>query len=504
MSYLNALKVKNNKKDISYEELVEKVGDFGFSLPLYNFQVQGFLYLYQAKRAILCDSTGLGKTAQALALLQYLCSKGEKAKWIIVTPPTVQYQWAAEFEKFTNLPAPVLGVGGRRERVAHYISGWWQYLIISYQVLWRDWKVISDLGIKCWIFDDAHFFRHHQTKTAHIVKHLTEEAERVLLLTATPIQKSIMDIHSLLEALGLRSVFGSEIGFENHYCVVRKTKHTLRDGRVFIKKEVVGLRNHKELQKKLAPYFIKRTFGDVGEQLPSLILQPVRCGLYGRQVEIYKQLRSSLIKAWDSGEFKSFPNKGFHSLIQILLGTKVFGLSEDVSVKFDAVMEFIESRLGRHEKVIVYSFYRGAVSSLQDRLLRAGYKDFLVLTGGLSKQEKERRRLLFLENPSYRVLLATDVVELGLNLQSARYLIMLNLILNPQRVVQLVGRLRRLGSPYKNIVVYPFLTKGTIEESLWDRLRYESAINDVVFNEQSDVFPKLSTTELMTLLREEK
>ena len=499
-NYNKALRVKRYEGETPFS----KLAFCGIKKPLYPFQVKGVIYMYHAGRCVLADATGLGKTVQIVSLLQLLSHLKQNDKWVVIAPPNCIFQWEEEFKKFTDLPPPALGVGNRQERMSFYVApDFWQVFITSYQMLWRDWEMIKDLGVRNWVFDDSHFFRHHSTKTARIVKFLTKGADRVILATATPKQKSTMDLHSLLEALGLNHIFGSEIGFENHYCVMRKTKRTLRDGRTFWQKEEVGLRNPHELKRKLEPFLIKRTFEEVGKELPGLIVKPVWLKLHSEQQNIYDQARNRIIKAWDRGEIKQIPNKGFHSLIQSCMGTRMVGLTEDVSVKADAVMQFVEDKLGvEGEKLIVFSFYKEGIRVLAKRLQKMGRDDFVLFTGDMSKIEKEEARRAFQYDNNVRILLATEAAEMGINLQSARYLLMMNLILNAQRMVQLIGRLRRLGSRHKTVVVYPLLGKGTIEERLWGRLKYESALTDHLFDEKSDVFPPLSSVELMSMLRE--
>jgi len=502
MSYKKALQIKEYSKDIVYEQLVKKIGDFGFKLPLYDFQVKGLLYLYQGKRTILADATGLGKTVQILALfslLDYL--KKEDNRWILVVPPSVILQWAIEWKRFTALEAPILCIGNRRERVGHYMMRTGKAYIMSYQVLWRDWELVAELGIPNYIFDDAHFFRHHCTKTAGLIKMLSKQATRIVLSTATPIMKDVRDLHSLLEALGLHQVFGSLIGFENHYCQVRKTHHILRDGRTFWKKQVVGLRNCSELKRKLKPFYIMRTFNDVGKELPELIVKTIHLRLHKDQQVIHEQLRQRLIRAWDTGEFRTVRNKGFHSMRQICSGTQTVGFEKDVSIKLDAVEQFIRDKLGK-EKVIVYTFYKQTVRSIVARLKKMGYTGFEFITGDMNdKRERERIKQRFLTDPSCQVLVGTDAIKTGLNLQSARYLLMVDILLNPKEVVQLVGRMRRLGSKETHVVLYVLLCKGTIEEGLWRRLKYESAISSIIFGKKDEVFPSLSDLELLTLVK---
>jgi len=54
------------------------------------------------------------------------------------------------------------------------------------------------------------------------------------------------------------------------------------------------------------------------------------------------------------------------------------------------------------------------------------------------------------------ILLSTDVLSEGQNLQSAKYLINYDLHWNPTRMIQRAGRIDRIGSQYKKIFVYNF------------------------------------------------
>lgn len=89
---------------------------------------------------------------------------------------------------------------------------------------------------------------------------------------------------------------------------------------------------------------------------------------------------------------------------------------------------------------------------------------------------------------------------MGLNLQSARYLLMMDLILNAQETQQLIGRIRRIGGK-PHVVVYPLVTMGTIEEALFRSLSYEAALFDAIFDQNTEAFPKLSAMEIATMLR---
>jgi len=226
-----------------------------------------------------------------------------------------------------------------------------------------------------------------------------------------------------------------------------------------------------------------------------------------KQQSIYGQIKDNVIKAYDKGQLTEIKGKGFHSMRQICAGTRTFGLKEDKSPKLDAVEFFLQEKLGSSEKIVIYSFYKETVRTLQDRLVRlrkAQKIDFswVVMSGDDRSQEaRQYAKQEFIKNPNCRVLIGTDAIKVAMNLQVARFLIMLDWISNPKEVEQLIGRLRRLGSKENKVIVYPFLVKKSIEHSLWNRTRFESVISDAIFKERSDVF-KLTDREFMIMLKE--
>ena len=502
MSYRKAAQVRQAASSRFHSS---KLPDFGMKTALKPFQVQGMFFMDEAKKCILADATGLGKSAQCIGLFQWLESQGVKNnRWILVVPPVTILQWVGEFEKFSSLPVPVAAIYGRQQRVSAYVHEWWQFMIMSYQIMQRDWEMLARLGIKNWVFDDAHFFRHHNTKTARIVKHLTQDAERVLLTTATPMQKDPRDLHSLLEALGMNHIFGTLTGFTNHFCNIKTVRCSKRDGTSYPKEEFLGIRNKNELKKRINPFIIMRSFDDVGEELPSLTVQPVYLEMHPKQRDLYDQLRRKLLKAYDEGTMSDveFRNTGFQTIRKVCDGTQALGMQEDVSIKMDSVMHFIQNRLGR-EKVLIYTFYKANVRTLCNRLREAGRSDFATFTGDDSSiiyREETKKRFLDPDS-GLNILIGTDALRVGLNLQSARYLLMVDLILNAQETQQLIGRIRRIGGR-PHVVVYPLVTKGTIEEALYRSLSYEAALFDAIFDQNTEAFPKLTALELATLLRD--
>jgi len=130
------------------------------------------------------------------------------------------------------------------------------------------------------------------------------------------------------------------------------------------------------------------------------------------------------------------------------------------------------------EKVVVFTEFRDTAHKLARGLaaLRVG----LVHGGGawLGGAPIGRRELIErfapvangARQPPDRervdVLVATDVLAEGLNLQDARCVVSYDLPWNPVRLMQRIGRVDRLGSPHAEVAPYHFVPETGLEELL--------------------------------------
>lgn len=140
----------------------------------------------------------------------------------------------------------------------------------------------------------------------------------------------------------------------------------------------------------------------------------------------------------------------------------------------------------RGEKVVVFTEFRETARYLW-RALRARGATALIDGGGAflgngpaGRQEVIARFAPHANHappppPHERVdlLLATDVLAEGLNLQDARIVISYDLPWNPVRLMQRIGRVDRIGSPHQTVFPYHFLPDHGLDEllRLVDRLQ---------------------------------
>lgn len=164
---------------------------------LYSFQNRnaGILINKLAKNgiAILADSVGLGKTVTAGAVIKhYLQMSDQKANILIIAPAALKQQWKDDL-------ANILGVD--------YLDG--AYQIISeqdtnainsvYEEYDKNWR--RQKNIDLFIIDEAHNLRSNSgTRHDAILRLLQQHPQsHILLLTATPINNSLMDIANIIQ-----------------------------------------------------------------------------------------------------------------------------------------------------------------------------------------------------------------------------------------------------------------------------------------------------------------
>lgn len=171
----------------------------GYKGQLKGFQQKGIAYMYTAKRCGLFDVCGTGKTHHVMGLACLLKSRGELGRALYLVPGADILAKQDEFALYTSLNFGT-AVGTLAQRVDLYNS-WADLLIVSYEVArLRDFEYLNQMEFDTIFLDESHVFKNHEAKTAQVVKMLCRGASRVYTLSATPIQLSLMDVHSQSEA----------------------------------------------------------------------------------------------------------------------------------------------------------------------------------------------------------------------------------------------------------------------------------------------------------------
>jgi len=142
--------------------------------------------------------------------------------------------------------------------------------------------------------------------------------------------------------------------------------------------------------------------------------------------------------------------------------------------KFERFAEIVDGsvRASGSGKVLVFSFFLHTLHYLERRLREHQHRVALV-TGQTPDEERERLRAAFRlpreHQDAIDVLLSSEVGCEGLDYEFCDRLVNYDIPWNPMRIEQRIGRIDRFGQLSEKILIFNFITPGTIEERIFFR-----------------------------------
>lgn len=137
------------------------------------------------------------------------------------------------------------------------------------------------------------------------------------------------------------------------------------------------------------------------------------------------------------------------------------------SDKIQRVIDFIKNDL-QTEKVIIYYPYTQTLQVLKNILAKEFETQIAYYTGEVKDSQKQIE--MFLNDANCQILLATNTILRGHNIQSVNHIIALQPPYTAENVIQLVGRINRIGGTYEPKFLHYFLNQGTRDEDIYTSL----------------------------------
>ncbi len=145
--------------------------------------------------------------------------------------------------------------------------------------------------------------------------------------------------------------------------------------------------------------------------------------------------------------------------------------------KATQLMKDLTNALGGYSSVVVFTQYTDTMDYVRTRLVTAGYLHvgcysgrggelWIPETKTWQTVTKERIKTLF-RNDELDVLIGTDSMSEGLNLQTSGRLINYDMPWNLMRAEQRAGRVDRIGAKYHDIQVTNYFYADTVEEAVY-------------------------------------
>ncbi len=289
------------------------------NIELNPHQINAFCAAIQALKTggiVLADEVGLGKTIEAGLVLKYVIDSG-KNHILISLPASLRKQWEIELLEKFGLTSYILDKQTVEKDFKYWASrltdsSKQSIIITSYAYSSKLMKAFPKAKWDFIIIDEAHNLRNvfHGTKRAKNLFELSKGIPKILL-TATPLQNSLTDLHGLISFIDPR-IFGSE--------------------KVFVKR-YVNDQDYADLKHELLPVLYRTLRKDVAKYMnfKKRICKTVDFSLSVDEIELYQRVNDFLKR----DILYSIPtsNRGLIILvIRKLLASSSFALIETFEV----------------------------------------------------------------------------------------------------------------------------------------------------------------------------
>lgn len=479
MDFIIDIREKHKRKTIIEQKIGDSSGkyfDHLLKTELFPYQKDGILFAARAGRCLIADDMGLGKTVQALGTTELFKKEFGIQKVLIICPTSLKYQWKSEIEKLTGSSVSVIE-GNSLQRQKQY-DGDSFYKIVSYNVAGIDSGSIKKLEPDFVILDEAQRIKNLKTKLAQQIKKI--ESPYAIVLTGTPIENKLEELYSIVQFIDPFKLGPLYKFLEDHQIQDETGK-------------VTGYKQLNQIMAVLSEIVIRRTKKEVLAQLPSRSDKNLFVPLTPEQKDIhssYADIVARLVNKWKRFGFLDEKDRqrlllALNSMRMVSDSTYILDQETRFDTKIAEVMYIIEDIFtGSEDKIVVFSQWERMTRLVRPELesRKIGYA---YLTG--SVLSKNRKTVLdeFHDNPECRVFLSTDAGGIGLNLQSASFVINLDIPWNPAVLEQRIGRIYRHGQK-KNVNIINLISAESIEQRMLDVLKFKASLFTGVLDNGED------------------
>jgi len=423
--------------------------------------------------ALFADEVGLGKTIEVGMVLKEMDFRDTRDSFLVLTPAQLAPQWQKELqEKFgldfvCNYDDEFLGFDAHDKIIASVDTA--KSKTNRDDVLSRRWDVI--------VLDEAHYIRNEDTMRHELIDELSYG--EAFFATATPIQNDISDLYNIIDLIR-PGMLGTRQQFDNRYVVDSDDAQIKRSGELQEKLNRVMIRNRREETK--IDFTNREVHTNVFEpseletELYDAVTEYVRSNyssagarhlvLFTLQKEVVSSPYAveKTIDRWvnDKQKMLTTGEQDALSEIQSIIGD----IDQTTKQKrLNHVIETVQEQVGT-TRAVVFTQFRPTQEAIADSVHGLDLPVHIV-NGDLSSKGKERKVAQFKDEGG--IMVATDSISEGRNMQFCNVLINYDLPWNPMKVEQRIGRIDRIGQD-REVHVFNMALEGTIEEHVLDKL----------------------------------
>lgn len=504
---------KTNRIDpsITLRELEEYEGDED----LFPHQRAGVAFLRTAKRALLADEPGLGKSAQAIRALKSLQEHGEEVfPALIVCPNTLKKNWEREIQKWwpETTTQIIKGTAAQRKKqfeVAKESNI--DFIIINWESLRTHSRLspygsvaltrcsacgghdesvsanrcevhireLNEIDFKAVVADEIHRSKEPKSKQTRALWSATGNANIRFALTGTPIANNVVDLWSILHWISPKD-------WPSKTKWIERMIDTMLNA--FGGMLVLGVKPHMqdEFYRTINPYMRRMLKQKVLPWLPEVIKDRRDVEMSSKQKKAYDQMRDLMIAELESGDILTAPsiltqttrlNQFANSYATMELNEmtgELKAILSEPSCKVDALMDDIKNGDFGDDSVAVCAVSKQLINLLSAALTKEKI-DHGLITGDQDEDERQKAVDDFQSGKIKFILFTAQAGGVGITLTAARRLVMLQRPWSLVDYKQAVDRVHRIGSEIHNsVIITDYVTEGSIEERVIQVLETKS------------------------------
>jgi len=390
------------------------------------FQKAGIAYAMDRPNVLIADEPGLGKTIQALGVIN---SDPSIKNVLVVCPASLKINWEREARKWLVRDFEVAVINGSK---AEFPAG--GVVILNYDILNKYRRQIDRIKWDCLIFDESHMLKNDRaarTKAALGKWHRDPmkrvepiRAKRRIFLTGTPILNKPVELWTTINSLD-----PTTWKYWKDYVVRYCEGHETRWGW-----DVSGASNLGELQEKLrSKIMVRRLKADVMKELPpkqrQVIVLPKKASVIKREKKFAATLEEMLAGS-------NIPPVVFEEMARVR--------HESAVDKIPDAIDHIKALMEEHQKIVVMCHHRDVIAAIAGGVEKFGV---VRLQGGDSESSKQDAVDRFQTDPSIRIFLGSiRAAGVGITLTAASLLLFVELDWVPGIMTQAEDRIHRIGT----------------------------------------------------------
>lgn len=432
-------------------------------MELRNYQLKASEFAQKQSCGIFLD-VGLGKTLTALHAAEAVGAK----QVLILAPKSLLLQWQSEIEKFYPKANKIILAGNKDEKWKVWQSYKTGYLITNYETMRTYADHFAPIKWDVIICDEAQRIANARTKTYKCLRFLV--AKRRWALTGTPISNSQVDAFGIFNWIN-PGMFGNYWQFQARYC------YKNRFG------AIVGYINTDELQRKIAPHFIRFKADEVAAELPEKIITNIPVELSERERKLYMQIKKEIYHELTGGRADKISLASLGNAIvqitrlqQVTGHASLIGSDHNESSKLETLKDKAGAIVSGGDKVIVFTKFAQMAKIITDHL--KPINPYIGLIDGSTPAIDRQNIIELINNKSgLQILVMTNAGSEGLNIQGANHVIFYDFDWSLSKQVQKIGRIHRLGQE-KTCFIWNLVATKTIDEYILRKIEKKHDLSE--------------------------